>query len=258
MDATDAGEAILVGLSSRRPARLRARRAPSRTREGRHPGRHRGDRSGPRLSLPDAAAFPGQARAVRGLGQVQSRATGWPTIPTSPSTSSATSSPSRTRPSRSRTASPGRARPTGRCWPRRSRRARSRRRSMSARRCIARSAARCWSSTATTIRSSPMRARKAVAELTGAELVTIRGRRPQSAGPLSGEVQRADHRFPRSQARHRRAEAARPAAAGQRPRRRSISPRRSASATAGATSPSRANCASSIPTWRSTGWRRTR
>ena len=39
---------------------------------------------------------------------------------------------------------------------------------------------------------------------------------------------------------------------------RSISPRPSASATAGATSPSRRNCASSIPACKSTGWRRTR
>ena len=82
------------------------------------------------------------------------------------------------------------------------------------------------------------------------------GRRAQSAGPLSGEVQRADQRFPGSQARHSRAQAARQRGA-QEPRRRSISRPPSASGTGVATSPSRANCASCIPICRSTGWRRT-
>ena len=84
------------------------------------------------------------------------------------------------------------------------------------------------------------------------------GRRPQSAGPLSRKDQRADRRFPRSQARHRgprqAGEPARPA----RPSARSISPPRSASGTGAAISPSRANCASCIRIWRSTGWRRIR
>ena len=126
----------------RRHARLRAGRTSSRAREGGDPGRHRGEHR-PRLPLSDAEAFPGQARAVRGLGQVQPRILAGATIPTSPSTSCATSSPSRTRPSRSRTASNGRTRPRGRCWPRPWRRGRSRRHSMSARRCTARSAAPC-------------------------------------------------------------------------------------------------------------------
>ena len=67
----------------------------------------------------------------------------------------------------------------------------------------------------------------------------------------------ADQRFSRSQARHRGAgerQARPPRKSG---KRASISPRRSASATAVATSPSRANCASSTRTCRSTGWRRT-
>ena len=99
----------------RRPDRLRARGPSSRAGEGRHPGRHRGaDRARPFLH--DAAAFPGAAASSSRAGTSTIARTGWPTIPTSPSTSSATSSPSRTRPSRSRTASAGPARPTGRCW----------------------------------------------------------------------------------------------------------------------------------------------
>ena len=50
-----------------------------------------------------------------------------------------------------------------------------------------------------------MRARRLVAEVTGAELVTIPGGGHNPLGPLSGQVQRADHRFPRPQARHCRA-----------------------------------------------------
>ena len=67
-----------------------------------------------------------------------------------------------------------------------------------------------------------------VAELTGAELVTIAGRRAQSARPLPGQVQRPDQRFPRPQARHSCAgqEAAQSRSAS--PGRRSISPRPSA------------------------------
>ena len=119
--------------------------------------------------------FLAQQRAASRAGTSTTASTGWRTIPTSPSTSSATSSPSRIRPSRSRTASAGPTRPTDRCWSRRWRRAPSRRRSTSARRCTARSAVRCWSSTATTTRSSPMRAASCVAELSGGELVTIEG-----------------------------------------------------------------------------------
>ena len=82
------------------------------------------------------------------------------------------------------------------------------------------------------------------------------GRRSQSAGPLSRQDQRADRRLPRSQARHRGARKAGEPADDARPRRPSTSPPRSASGTGAAISRSRASCASCIPTCRSIGWRR--
>ena len=84
----DAGEAILVGLSfGGLLACCIAAYHPERV-EGGDPGRHRG-LIGPDAPLHVAAAFPdAEQRDVRGLEQVQSRTTGWRTIPTSPSTSS--------------------------------------------------------------------------------------------------------------------------------------------------------------------------
>ena len=49
----------------------------------------------------------------------------------------------------------------------------------------------------------PMRARRRVAERHRRRARDHSGRRAQSAGPLSRQGQRADRRFPRSQARHR-------------------------------------------------------
>ena len=197
-------KAILVGLSYGGLLACVLAALPSRAGEGRHPGRHGGDRRA-RLPLHDAQHFLAEQRAASRAGTSTTAPIGWRTIPTSPSTSSATSAPSRTRPSRSRTASPGRPRPPARCWSRPWKRGRSCRRSTSARRCIARSAARCWRSTATTTRSSPTGARRLVAELHRRRARDHSGRRPQSARPLPAEVQRPDHRFPRPQARHCRA-----------------------------------------------------
>ena len=47
MDATETGMAILVGLSLGGLLRVRAGRAPPRTRQGSHTGGHRRDVSGP-------------------------------------------------------------------------------------------------------------------------------------------------------------------------------------------------------------------
>ena len=110
-----------------------------------------------------------------------------------------------------------------------------------------------------TTRSSPTSARKLVAELTGGELVTIPGGGHNPLGRYPGQVQRPDQRLPRPRLGIAAPEhAPEPAGPAHGPRRRSIFPRRSASGTAAATSPSRASCASCIPTCRSTGWRRTR
>ena len=102
------------------------------------------------------------------------------------------------------------------------------------------------------------RARGRAAEVTGAELVTIAGgghnplgRYPAKCNTLI--IDFLDRRLGIRAPAQRRTPAARQARSA-----RSISPRRSASGTAGATSPSRASCASCIPTCRSTGWRRTR
>ncbi len=84
-------------------------------------------------------------------------------------------------------------------------------------------------------------------EVTGAELVTIRAAATIRSAAIPAKCNDADQRFPRSQARHRRAGDGRPTRARKRQEARSISPRRSVSATAAATSPSRASCASCIP-----------
>ena len=102
------------------------------------------------------------------------------------------------------------------------------------------------SSRATRTRWSRPTAARAFAELTGAELVDARGRRPLPAGARSGpgqppaaRLRRARLRPPARPAPWRRAIAGRSA--------RSSSPRRSASATRGATSRSRASCAPAAP-----------
>ena len=115
MDATEAGEAILVGLSfGGLLACCIAAYHPERAKAAILAGV--AGVVGPTHShmtaeaLPDASARPSRA------GTSTIAPTGWRTIPTSPSTSSRTSSPSRIRPSRSRTGSPGPTRPTARCW----------------------------------------------------------------------------------------------------------------------------------------------
>ena len=127
---------------ARRDARVHAGGAPSRAREGGGAGRHGGDRR-PGLSVHGAEALHGQARAVRGLGQVQPRLLARALSRLRRALRAQHLLRCRTRPSRSRTASNGPATPRGQCWPRRWRRARSRRRSMSARPCTARSNAPC-------------------------------------------------------------------------------------------------------------------
>ena len=98
---------------------------------------------------------------------------------------------------------------------------------------------------------------KLVAELTGGELVTIAGGGHNPLGRYPAKCNALINDF---LDRRLGIAAPRPAMPAPRARRsaRSISPRRSVSATAGATSPSRANCASCTRTCRSTGWRRTR
>ena len=96
-----------------------------------------------------------------------------------------------------------------------------------------------------------------VADLTGAELFTIAGGGHNPLGRFPGQVQRADQRLPRPQARHSRLRESGGRDPQGKRRRRSISPRPSALGTGGATSPSRASCASCTPTSRWTGWRRT-
>ena len=98
-----------------------------------------------------------------------------------------------------------------------------------------------------------------VAEITGAELFTVAGgghvpigRFPAKCNALINDF--LDRRLGHSCSGTRVAGKA--LAPG--PRRRSTSPRPSAWATAAATSPSRASCASCIRTCRWTGWRRTR
>ena len=96
----------------RRAGVLRARRAPSRAREGGDPGRCRGgDR--PELSLHEPSPFPCSRTTATRAGTSTTAPTGSRTIPTSPSTSSATSAPNRIRPGRSRKALPGPPTPTG-------------------------------------------------------------------------------------------------------------------------------------------------
>ena len=60
------------GAFAWRSTRMRAGGLSSRAGEGSDPGRNRG-RYRSRLSIPDTQTFPCQARAVRGLGQVQPR-----------------------------------------------------------------------------------------------------------------------------------------------------------------------------------------
>ena len=159
----------------RRHARVRAGGASSGAREGRDPGRDRREHRPAALHLSGGQPLPRRARAPRGLGQIQPRALAHglsglrralhPQHPFGAALDQADRGRHRL----------GATRPAVRSWSRPSRRARCRRSSTSARRCIARSAARCCSSTATTTRSSAMTRAKAVAEVTGAELVTIPG-----------------------------------------------------------------------------------
>ena len=114
MDATDAGKAILVGLSlggmhacvlaAHHPERVKAAILAG-TAAAIGPGYPAWRQSTSRPSAKGSKA-----------GTSTTATTGSRTIPISPSTSCATSSPSRTRPSRSRTASNGPARPPAPCW----------------------------------------------------------------------------------------------------------------------------------------------
>ena len=98
---------------------------------------------------------------------------------------------------------------------------------------------------------------KLVAELTGGELLTIAGGGHNPLGRYPAKCNAAINDFLDRRLGIAGAQAG-AASRTQAKSARSISPHRSASATAAATSPSRRNCASSIPTSRSTGWRRTR
>ena len=188
-----------------RHARLHPGRTPSRAREGGRPGRHSGDRRA-RLSLHDAEAFPAPSTSGSRAGTSTIASTGWPTIPTSPSTSSATSSPSRTRPSRSRTASNGPTRPRG---PVLAKTVEARAIAAGVRRQRGDVSQDPLSGADDPRRQRPDPALCARAswwpKLTGAELVTIPGGGHNPLGRYPGQVQRADHRFPRSPARHSRA-----------------------------------------------------
>ena len=110
---------------------------------------------------------------LRGLGARQPPLRGSATTAATWSSSSAAASPSRTRPSRSRTRSGGRSRPTARRSPTRSTRPGSTRRRCAS--CWRASRARCWSSRATRTALIPADRSAAFAELTGAELVTFEG-----------------------------------------------------------------------------------
>jgi len=103
-------------------------------------------------------------------------------------------------------------------------------------------------------RIQPHARAQAVAELTGAELFTVAGGGHVPIGRFPAKCNAVINDF-----LDRRLGIPAPGrGTGGGPRGRSTCPRRSASAMAGATSPSRASCAGCIPTSRSTGWRRTR
>ena len=153
----------------------RAGRASSRTRQGGHPGRNGGEHRPAQSRLSVASQFPGETRPFRGLEQIQPRLLDDELSRLRGASSSATSIPIRIRPSKSRTASVGQTKPPAPRWRRSSRPGRSCRPSTSARQCTARSAVRCWSSTATTTISSTYARAQTVAEVTGAELVIIAG-----------------------------------------------------------------------------------
>ena len=186
----------------RRHARLRARRTPSRSREGRDPGRDRGEHRPPATRILAPSISRPSANASR-VGTSTIATTGWPTIRTSPSTSSATSTPSRTRPSRSRMASTGRTTPPG---------------PVLVKTVEARAIPPQFDVSEAMYRRDPLpraddprrqRSDPALCAREGRGRSHRRrardhpGRRSQSARPLSRKVQRADRRLPRSQARHR-------------------------------------------------------
>ena len=197
--------------------------------------------------------------AHRGLGEVQPALLARGRLRRLPSSSSsARCSPSRTRPSRSRTASAGRHEITpqtlvdttaGRlgcdgavC--------------AAARAAVRRAcAARCWSCTAPTTAIRPHAIGERLAELTGGALVLLDG---AGHGPPARDPVRVNHliaRLRRPGLAPRRPPAGAPGCAPRRrPRARALPLlARSGSATRGATSPSPTSCASCTPTSRSTG-----
>ena len=120
-----------------RHAGLHISRALSRSRQGCDTGRYFSEhRAG--LSRMQGRTISARSTSGSRAGTNTTAPTGFRTIPILPNISFAISFPNRTRPSRSRMVSTGRAILPARCWPRRWRRARSRRRLMSAKRCIAR------------------------------------------------------------------------------------------------------------------------
>ena len=259
MDATDAGRrswsafpSAACSPASSRPTIPSASRPPFWPARSRRSDRRTIPTLTPRISRPSASS----SRA----GTSSTATTGWRIIPISPSTSSATSSPSRTRPSRSRTASAGPARPTARCWSRRWRRAR-----IPPPFDVSEAMYRKIRCPVLIIHGDNdqiqphARAQAVHAEVTRRGARHDRGRRPQSArAAIPAKCNALINDFLDRTAGHPRARAERLCHARQARSARSISPRRSASATAAATSPSRASCASCIRTCRSTGWRRTR
>ena len=247
MDATATERAVIVGFSL---GAQRGDAARGRASRARRPARLH--RAGFPLAagepLPERAVhdFDERARHLRGLGEVQPPllASRLPRLPRV--LLRADASPSRTRPSRSRTASAGRSRPT----PRRSRHAGG------AGLCAAsRSRELCRHVRCPVLvihgdgTRSPARAAWRLAEQTGGELVTLEG----SGHCPARRATRSRSTCCCATSSRRRRRRARWVRGNRGASARSTSPRRSGSATRAATSRSRTSCASSIPTSRSTG-----
>ena len=217
---------------------------------------------GPALPLRHASSATAITRSTsrptrRGLGEVQPPllAEGLRRIPRVLLLS--VSSPSRTPPSRSRTASAGRWRPTPETLIATATTATSPQLYEDERElCRAGCGARHWSSTATRTRSPPTPGRARRADRRAARHAPRRRAHPTGARPGQGQPAAARFRRPRPTAAAHADLDARPERA--RASARSTSRRPSAWATPSATPPSPPSCARCVPTWRSTGWRSTR
>ena len=203
MDATEAGKAILVGLSFGGMHRLRARRASSRTGQGGDPGRH-GREHRPGLSVSAPQAFLAKHEQFEGwnkfnrdywlanypdfaehfIRNIHSEPHSTRQIEDGIEWASETSGPVLIKTVEARTIPPEFD--------------------------VSEAMYRKIGCPVLVIHGDndqiqPMRARRPWPRSTGAELVTIPGGGHNPLGRYSGKVQCADRRFPRSQARHRRA-----------------------------------------------------